>query len=261
VFLRGDLRLRPDYFANLSHTDEDLDGAWEKLEVGDFSALMAVNGVHNSLVGMGRDYNNEWMAEKFRIEFNTKQHIASCAKEGILGTFDRTWEFRHLYRPTWKEEDRRWPIYWKLLPPPKTWPIYRLNLGVQVNTGEKVVHTGIYLPSADRSCPEFMVMGSDAWKANIGEYSERSLQATLWTLVERVADSGGPIPGQEPWRKDRVIQDRVEGGEVCPRTGYWWSPADKSGTQLFKQGETFPIITSKEYGQSYWLWGGEEKKK
>ncbi|MDR2092785.1 MAG: immunity 71 family protein [Azoarcus sp.] len=55
--------------------------------------------------------------------------------------------------------------------------------------------------------------------------------------------------------------DRVEGGEPCPRDGYWWSPANKSQGRIFRKGEIMPIITSREYAESYWLWGGEMEKK
>jgi hypothetical protein len=55
--------------------------------------------------------------------------------------------------------------------------------------------------------------------------------------------------------------DSVNGGEECPREGYWWSPAVKSGSRFFKKGEIMPKITSTEYAESYWLWGGEAEKK
>jgi hypothetical protein len=55
--------------------------------------------------------------------------------------------------------------------------------------------------------------------------------------------------------------DSVNGGQPCPREGYWWSPAVKSGSRFFKKGEIMPKITSTEYAESYWLWGGEAEKK
>jgi hypothetical protein len=54
---------------------------------------------------------------------------------------------------------------------------------------------------------------------------------------------------------------RIEGGEVCTREGWWWSPADnEEKVRFFKYGEITPIITSKSWGQSYWLWHGEMRK-
>jgi hypothetical protein len=75
-----------------------------------------------------------------------------------------------------------------------------------------------------------------------------------------VADEGGPEPGREPWREDNFPK-RVEGGQPCVREGYWWSPADnEQKVRFFKYGEITPIITSKTWGQSYWLWHGDTRK-
>jgi hypothetical protein len=57
------------------------------------------------------------------------------------------------------------------------------------------------------------------------------------------------------FRKEDVL--RVEGGQPCTREGWWWSPADnEQKARFFKVGEITPIITSKSWGQSYWLWHG-----
>ena len=55
----------------------------------------------------------------------------------------------------------------------------------------------------------------------------------------------------------RQVQDRVEGGQPCPKEGFWWSPANKSKGRIFKKGEIMPIVESTEYGICYWLWGGK----
>jgi hypothetical protein len=55
---------------------------------------------------------------------------------------------------------------------------------------------------------------------------------------------------------------RVEGGQPCPREGWWWSPADnEQKSRFFKFGEIVPIITSSSWGQSYWLWQGDKLEK
>jgi hypothetical protein len=56
------------------------------------------------------------------------------------------------------------------------------------------------------------------------------------------------------------VLNRAEGGEACPREGYWWSPADKEGkTHLFKKGDLLPIFHSREYAETYWLWAGQDE--
>jgi hypothetical protein len=90
---------------------------------------------------------------------------------------------------------------WGKLDPPKTWPIYRLNPAVQVNTGEKVSRNGIYLPYVNESHPQVLAAGYKAHWAPVGlnksGQQAREEVATLWTLVERVADEGGEVPGEE----------------------------------------------------------------
>lgn len=263
------LSLQPDIvwgervLPNLTRTDELLDEAWEKLLNGDYTALHIAGGVRSDLGSMSRDYRNDWMAEEFRREFDAQQYIVSGTQGGIEATYDTEWERGEMYYPTWAEEKENMDVNWEFLPPPDTWPIYRLNPDVQVNTTEVVKHTGIYLPEIGDSCPALLVAGEEAVTAEVGKYPDNFCQATVWTLVERVADSGGPVPGTEPWREDAPVNlfRRVEGGQPCPREGFWWSPANKSKGQFFKKGEIMPIVTSSEYSQCYWLWGGESEKK
>jgi hypothetical protein len=268
VFEQPDIVWGGRVLPNIASTAESLDEAWDKLQAGEFTNLNAANGVRNDLIAMGRDYSSDWMPEPFRTEFGQNRSLASLFEGHITGILYGG-SFGDLYSPTWKEEKEEiWENRWGILPPPPTWPVYRLNPDVQLNTGERVQKTGIYLPAVGQSCPCFLIACADEEDAT-GEVPEAyvgendDLQPTVWTLVERVADEGGPVPGQEPWREDAPANmfQRVEGGEPCPRDGFWWSPADKSGGRIFKKGEIMPKTTSREYAESYWLWGGETEKK
>ena len=48
--------------------------------------------------------------------------------------------------------------------------------------------------------------------------------------------------------------DRVEGGSICPRDGYWETPAAIASRAFFKAGDVMPIIADAEYGKSIWHW-------
>jgi len=41
-------------------------------------------------------------------------------------------------------------------------------------------------------------------------------------------------------------------GEVCPRSGDWWSPANKMEKRYFDQGETMPEIPNNPWGETIW---------
>jgi hypothetical protein len=119
------------------------------------------------------------------------------------------------------------------------------------------------------SHPQFLVKGYEAWKANVG-LDERGQQrreraATVWTLVERVADEGGEVPGEESWRNPKPLNiPSVPGGKPCPKEGWWWTPAARgeSGRRYFKEGEIMLDFKS-DYGMVIWQWGGsvDDKKR
>ena len=51
---------------------------------------------------------------------------------------------------------------------------------------------------------------------------------------------------------------RVEGGQPCPRTGFWETPAKSNSRSLFKQGDIMPIFEASEYGHTIWQWSEEQ---
>ncbi|KQV90657.1 hypothetical protein ASD15_00795 [Massilia sp. Root351] len=47
---------------------------------------------------------------------------------------------------------------------------------------------------------------------------------------------------------------RVAGGQPCPQTGNWFSPAKEDSARHFKEGELMPTFNASEYGQTIWQW-------
>ncbi|CAA0200024.1 MULTISPECIES: type VI secretion system immunity protein, TaeI family [Acinetobacter] len=52
-------------------------------------------------------------------------------------------------------------------------------------------------------------------------------------------------------------QESVQAGEVCPRTGYWTTPAQPNTRHYCKKGEVLPEIKEQDWGEVYWYWDGE----
>ncbi|MEG0118765.1 MAG: DUF1911 domain-containing protein [Pseudomonas sp.] len=50
---------------------------------------------------------------------------------------------------------------------------------------------------------------------------------------------------------------RIEAGETCKKTGYWFTPAKSNSRQYFKQGEIMPKIGDSQWGDTLWYWSGE----
>jgi hypothetical protein len=46
---------------------------------------------------------------------------------------------------------------------------------------------------------------------------------------------------------------RVEAGQLCPRAGYWFTPASPNSRRGFQQGEVMPD-TKSSYGATIWQW-------
>jgi hypothetical protein len=131
-----------------------------------------------------------------------------------------------------------------------------LNAQTKVKSGDRTPVTGIYLPDVDYSFPALLIKSDDDL---LGEAPEASIEPpeggndyapTIWTLVERVADES-----DMPTAPSLVtpIRLRVEGGESCPQTGYWFTPAQLNSRRHFKEEELMPVVSS-DYGSTIWQW-------
>ena len=129
------------------------------------------------------------------------------------------------------------------LPDLAQWPKYRLNPDISVSTDEPVPHTGLYLPTIDDSCAQFLIEGDPADQANIGYDPKRMQNAgrapTRWILVERVPGEfvDDPLADLLGGSVD-VRVARVPAGLVCPRAGWWQTPANAGARRYFKQGKS-----------------------
>jgi hypothetical protein len=54
--------------------------------------------------------------------------------------------------------------------------------------------------------------------------------------------------------KQERLHLRGVGGEPCPRTGWWFTPALTGSRRYFKQDEVMPIIEGSDYGSTFWQW-------
>jgi len=125
---------------------------------------------------------------------------------------------------------------------------------VRVKTDEEVPCNGIYLPDVSNSCAQLLIKGYSAWGAPVLRHPEDPNSQlfdripTSWTLVERVADSGGDTDA--PGAKGANTRLRCEAGQPCPAAGAWFTPG-APGTRHFKQDEIMPDMKT-DYGQTIW---------
>jgi hypothetical protein len=261
--LPPDLRSRPLYeqyditwgdtvLPNFRSTLASLDAGYIMLKNGDLSALGFGGNVKSAINGQTNDYPIHWMPEDLQKQFQDWQSIAWYSGWNLSITEMAQWDPSNLSSNY--NEPARGP-----LSPPASWPQYRLNPKVTVQTGDTVTQSGIYLPACDNSCAALLIKGYECYEAEVSDYSAqkpvRTRAASTWTLIERIADSGGGTPGAEG--DAAGIRIRVEADKHCPRAGFYFTPAKTNSRQIFKLGDIMPSVGG-DYGSTIWQWDEQQ---
>jgi len=233
---------------NMRWALEGLNNGYIRISHGDLDGLGMAGNINTTFASINRDYSWDWMAKAFFDESFDQARIASPMASNISFTEQSDWSAGDL---TTTYGSARGP-----LDPPPSWPLYRLNAKVRVKTDDKVPSDGIYLPDLDGgACAQLLIGNRPAPPATLFDAPDNSgtvRKPTTWTLVERIADSGGGIPGAtDPIAAG--IRLRCEANHPCPRDGYWFTPAKLGSRRRFGQGESMPDFKS-DYGLTIWQW-------
>ncbi|MDQ0044765.1 hypothetical protein [Variovorax boronicumulans] len=259
-YRRRDLSRQPDIvwgervLPNFRSTLESLNTGYILLSRGDLSALALGGNVMTNIKGQTSDYPADWMPKELEDRFWYWQGEAGTRAFNVSITEYAGWVMTDL-TSRYSAQSRG------ILAAPPSWPVYRLNPAITSTTGQPVGRSGIYLPACDDSCAEVLIQGYDAFRARVGFDSRTthsvSRAATTWTLVERIADSGGGVPGQEDSTStiaEHSMLRRAPGGEACPQAGWWHTPAKTGSRRYFKSGEVMPVFEGSPYGTTIWQW-------
>lgn len=244
---------------NFRDTMRYLEDACIKRAAGDYEALSRVVGVSGDIRGQGEFWSgwmNEVLPEAENKYFDLLHRAGDLAQpiemaSGVWTVGAFTTRYNDVF-PTLP------------LAPPPNWPIYRLNTQIKVRSGERTPVTGFYLPDIDNSVPTLLIKSDDelvgeANEAYVGKsFSPDGYLHCTWTLIERVADSGGGTPGQDNASGADARVQRVPGGQTCPLAGWWYTPAAANSRRYFNQGDTMPNIEGSSYGDTYWLWDANQ---
>ncbi|MBG6079248.1 hypothetical protein [Rubrivivax gelatinosus] len=214
---------------------------------GDLDGMGASSNVGSAFSSIVRDYSVDWMSGEFRAKYSRERADAWMMAMNIYHTYYCNWEPRSL--TTDYDEGAR-----GLMSPPESWPLYLPSRTVKVESGQQVLISGVYLPAA-AGCSQFLIRGHVARGAlppddpnDLRTTDERAIPTT-WTLVEKIADSGGGIPGaSDPWLAG--IRERCIAGEACPRTGWWTTPAAPA-RRRFVAGTVMPELGG-DWGTTVW---------
>jgi hypothetical protein len=248
---------------NFRSTYQSLCEGYIQLTHGDISGLGESNGPYNDFKGQSEFWSG-WMNREDQNRYGEILHIATNIAGNIMFTTDASWKPFSL--STRYDEGSRGPLN-----PPPSWPSYGLVTGTKVATGAHVSKAGIYIPDVDSSCAQFLstennrvpmanvfVRMKDLLDPDTGEkYSETpeyEKRPCVWTLVERISTSGVIASTTALPQPER---HRVLGGQVCPETGYYFTPAKVGSRRAFKKGDILPTLDT-AYGTTIWQWDSHQ---
>jgi len=244
---------------NFRDTMQRLNESVIELSHGDLWSVGGA-GINGDVRGQ-RDYSSDWMDE-------VEPGGAARYYELLFGASKLAWPPHRTWSGIWYPGSltTRYDEVVKLpLNPPASWPIYRLSPTVKVRSGERTPQSGIYLPDIDGAFPTLLFKQNASTKGIAKEALaikappelERDYFPCTWTLVERVADSGGT----SGWGDGLSTSERrpnVPGGQPCPESGWWFTPAQAGSRRYFKQGGIMPSLDT-DYGATFWQWSPDQE--
>ena len=237
---------------NLRETMDRIDYAYAKIKSGDFTYLNYVGEISSDQKGIS-EFSPHWMDDLpyDKVKKCWDYHSIATSYASVIGqTYPTYWDMDTLIYD-FKKIDIFNNI---ILDLPNSYPIYRINPEIMVKSNEKLEKTGIYLCEEIGDRIEFMAASEEedngvASVLAVGhdpDTYETLYAEANWILIERIADDGGSA--------EMIQTDSLKGfaEQSCPRSGYWWSPANKSQSRYFEQGEIFPKIENSDWGETIW---------
>jgi hypothetical protein len=237
---------------NFRETMQLLNDGYIKLSHNDYEALGRSHGVAGGVRGQTSDYSSTWMDE-------VEPGAEAKYYELLFKADTLAWPIERTSSGIWSPgalTTRYAEVINEPLNAPPRWPTYRLNRQVTVRSGDWVPKTGIYLPDVDNGFPTLLIESDDPW---VGEANDAMITLpngrsgyapATWTLVERVANDSDVSTAPSLVAPTHL---RAEGGQICPQTGYWFTPAQMNSRRHFKEGEVMPVLGS-DYGSVIWQW-------
>ncbi|MDD0801482.1 MULTISPECIES: type VI immunity family protein [Acinetobacter] len=108
-------------------------------------------------------------------------------------------------------------------------------------------------------CDELKLVGYAQWDDDPNEHL--SYEEGIAWMCRFDEDSSWPEGKRVSKVSNLSLEEeklKVKGGEPCPQTGYWQTPARPDLRQYFEQGDILPTFSELDWGEVYWYWGGRE---
>lgn len=229
------------------------------LSHGDSLGLYSAHGPQNDRKGQA-EFSVQWLAERDLERYDDLLSKASTMASNICATVNSLWCPNELGDPGVVGTEIVIPI---------TLPNYQLVPTTSISTGSPVTLTGIYLPNVDNSCPQYLSSHKPAPNAIVLKGVEELLHPStgkkygenpvfervpcVWTLVARTERDDKPT-------STALIQTeshRTPGGNACPASGFYFTPASAGSRRYFEKGTLMPCFNS-SYGATIWQWDDQQ---
>lgn len=241
---------------NFRTTLEQLNKAFILLTHGNSEALGYADNVRSDFKGQ-LDYSPDWMSEADQKKYGENIYRAMTMAHNISVTEHAWWD--RIEASSQIDEFTEFP---ELSSPCN----YQVNKSIYVRSGEKPRVAGIYLPDIVNCCPQFlgshhkMAPLTSMWTGTedlidprSGEkYDEQNIYKKVectWYLIER--SENNKASDSSPAHAYQFL--RIAAGNMCPRAGYYFTPAAPGSRRRFVEGEVMPSLSS-TYGQTIWQW-------
>lgn len=248
---QADINWGETVLPNLRATMDRINNAYAKIKSGDFTYLNCASEIRSNDKGLS-EFSPSWMdnlpydkVKQCWDYYSISGQYASI----IESTYPTSWEINFLVNE-YPIAEIFSGIQIKI---PLSFPVYFINHQTTVKSKSKLTKTGIYVCNEFDNKLVFLASSSERDNGFAPRYSKQNIETgenmyfeTTWTLVERIADEGG---------SDSAIN--VEGikvlaGQICLKSGNWWSAANQGKSRYFKQGEILPEIKNNEWGETIW---------
>lgn len=247
---QADINWGETVLPNLRNTMDRIDIAYIKIKSGDFTYLDCAAEIRSNDKGLS-EFSFYWMDNLPHNKVKQCWDYYLISKKYALiieKTYPTYWDKGFLNNKFPKAEIFN-GINIKL---PGSYPIYRLDSRNIVRSKEKINKTGVYVCNEYDNKLIFLASSKEDDNGFAPRYACRNKETreklyfeTSWTLIERISDQGGTV-------ESIVIENlKALAGQKCPKTGYWWSPANQSNSRYFTEGDIFPKLES-DWGETIW---------
>lgn len=241
---------------NIRSTLQALEDGYRMIMAGDLNGLSAAAGPVSDNRGIV-DFSTDWLTKDEMLEFDTLLGKAFTLAFNIDRTEGAYWSPGALSY-NYNEGLRG------ALNLPARLPRYSIINEPGVRSGYRVPAAGIYIPDVPHSSPQFLHTRFEAPMAEvlhnykdvlhpvdgsiIGKEAVTGEIECTWRRVVRLTDAIETEP--EAANKDWA---RIEAGERCRETGFYFSPALMGSRRKFSCGDLMPDLGT-DFGRTIWQW-------